>query len=164
MHPYVPYLLADIAAAERTEITEEIFPQTIEEHLEEVDRWLEGEEPPHTFGYYCGLEVVNFPPQEQLSLYEMEMVCEAFKQMMLTWSLGVKLPGNLPVTIVYPMMVDSLNSKTDIPNSEFMDFDLCSGYAPDCVLKEYCCCLEFWNNLEDDDRKAKSHSDDELPF
>ncbi|MEO8821331.1 MAG: hypothetical protein ABI374_10845 [Ginsengibacter sp.] len=129
-----------------------------------MDRWLEGEEPSHTFGYYCGLEAVNFPPPEQLALDEMEMVCEAFHKMMITWKLGIKLPGNLPVTLVYQMMVDSLKSKTDIPNNGFMDFDLCSGYAPDCVLKEYCSCLEFWDNLEDEDMETTNFSDDELPF
>ena len=164
MHPYIPHLLDDIAVAHRTEIPKEKFPQTMEEHFAEIDRWLEGEEPEHSFGYYCGLEAVNFPPLEQLSLDEMEMVCKAFKQMMLAWNLGIKLPENLPVAIAYPMMVDSLNAKTDIPNSEFMDFDLCSGYAPDCVLKEYCSCLEFWDDLEDEDMESTNFSDDELPF
>lgn len=53
MHPYLPHLLADIAAAHRTEIPEEETEQTIEEHLEAVDRWVSGEEPEHSFGYYC---------------------------------------------------------------------------------------------------------------
>ena len=27
-----------------------------------------------------------------------------------------------------------------------MSFYFCSGYAPDCVFKEFCNCLEYWNN------------------
>ena len=53
MHPYLPHLLADIAAAHRTEIPEEETEQIIEKHLEAFDRWVSGEEPEHSFGYYC---------------------------------------------------------------------------------------------------------------
>lgn len=28
---------------------------------------------------------------------------------------------------------------------EEMDFDYCSGYAPDCVFGKYCSCLDYWN-------------------
>ena len=55
MHPYLPHLLSDIAAAHRTDIPEPEPTQTIEEHFEEVERWINGEEPAHTFGYYCEL-------------------------------------------------------------------------------------------------------------
>ena len=34
--------------------------------------------------------------------------------------------------------------------SKGMHFDFCSGYAPDCELKEHCPCLEIWNEEEDD--------------
>jgi hypothetical protein len=40
MHPYIPHLLSDITAAHRTEIPEDKFPQTIEEHFEEIDKWV----------------------------------------------------------------------------------------------------------------------------
>ncbi len=70
MHPYLPHLLSDIAAACREEIPqEEVRPQTMEEHFEEIDRWLEGEDAPYIFGYYCGLNAENFPPAEQLTIF-----------------------------------------------------------------------------------------------
>lgn len=49
------------------------------------------------------------------------------------------------VSFAYKMIADSLNMKTSIVNSGAMSFDFCSGYAPDCIFKEYCPCLEFWN-------------------
>lgn len=61
MHPYVRHLLSDITAAHRIEIPEEKFPQTMEEYFEEIDKWVNGEESEHTFGYYCGLNLKNFP-------------------------------------------------------------------------------------------------------
>lgn len=163
MHPYITHLLADIAA-ERTEILEEIFPQTIEEQLEEIGRGLEGEDPQHTFSYYCGLEAANFPPPEQLSLDDMKMVCEVFRKMMVSWNLDIHFPENLPVPMAYRITVDMLNSEADIPNSGTMNFDFCTGYALDCVFKEYCPCLEFWDDIENDDMEATNLSDDELPF
>jgi hypothetical protein len=63
------HLLADINAAHRREDAHEEFPThaSIEEELEEIERWVAGSEPGHTFGYYCGLKSADFPPAEQLS-------------------------------------------------------------------------------------------------
>lgn len=163
MHPYLPHLLADIAAAHRRDAAEPAPPQTIDEHFEEVERWIEGEEPAHTFGYYCGLEAGNFPPPEQLTDVEMKQVIEAFRPMMFSWNLDIDLPEALPLPIAYTMTIDTLNSKTNIVNNGFMSFDFCTGYAPDCVFKEYCPCLDIWNNdneKQDDD----NISQEELPF
>ncbi len=166
MHPYLTHLLADIKAAHREEIPYEPSPPvSFEEEMEEIENWLEGDEALHSFGYYCGLESVNFPPAEQLTDAEMQTVLTAFKQLMFTWNQGIDLPGNLPVAIAYKMTVDTLDAKTSIVNSGFMSFDFCSGYAPDCVFKEYCPCLEIWNTT-DDDKEVKSEEDynDDLPF
>ena len=163
MHPYIPHLLADIAAAHRTEIPEEeAAEQTIEEHFEEIEKWVSGEEPERTFGYYCGLNSENFPPAEQLTDEEMKMIRKAFEQMMYSWNQGIDLPESLPVAFAYKMIVDSLDMKTNIVNSGGMSFDFCSGYAPDCIFKEYCPCLEIWNEEGDDmDIDLK---EGELPF
>ncbi|HTN08488.1 hypothetical protein [Agriterribacter sp.] len=150
MHPYLPHLLADIAAAHRTEIPEEETEQTIEEHLEAADRWVSGEEPEHTFGYYCGLHPESFPPVDQLSDEEMKMIRNAFEKMMYTLNHGIDLPESLPAAFAYKIIVDSLDWKANIVNSGFMSFDFCSGYAPDCIFKAYCSCLKIGNEKNDD--------------
>lgn len=160
MHPYIPHLLADIVAAHRAEIREEKFPQTIEEHFDEIEKWVSGEESEHTFGYYCGLSSENFPPAEQLTDEEIILVRRAFEEMMFTWNQGIDLPEKLPVAFAYKMIVDSLNMKTTIVNSGNMSFDFCSGYAPDCAFKEYCPCQEYWNNPIDVDVSGDHQSDD----
>jgi len=164
MHPYIPHLLADITAAHRTEILEitEREP-TIEEHFEEIEKWLEGEELQHTFGYYCGLDSAIFPPADQLTNKEMILVRKAFEKMMYTWNHGIDLPESLPAAFAYKLIVDCLNRKTEIVNSGCMSFDFCTGYAPDCELKEYCPCLEIWNEEEDDDMNLDL-KEGELPF
>ncbi len=170
MHPYLPHLLADINAACRTEIqVENKRPLTFEEEMEEIEKWVEEEDPPHTFGYYCGLESLNFPPAEQLTEADMKIVLEAFRYMMFSWNLATCFPENLPIPIAYRMTVEILDSKTTIFETGRINFDFCSGYAPDCVFKEYCSCLEIWNEAEADqdiDRMDDNLNDDPdaLPF
>ena len=70
MHPYLTHLLNDIAAAHGSEVpAEQKSYLSFEEEMEEIEKWVEGEEPAHTFGYYCGLEAINFPPPKQLTDY-----------------------------------------------------------------------------------------------
>lgn len=165
MHPYLPHLLEDITAAHRTEQPEEIpYTKSFEEEMEEIERWAEGEEHEHTFGYYCGLQVENFPPPEQLTTNEIEMINEAFTRMMLTYNLDADFPKALPAAITYSMLVNTLNGKTFIPKDGFVTFDYCSGYAPDCVFKEYCTCLKYWDSLPDEDMDMPDPETDELPF
>ena len=162
MHPYIPHLLADIEAAQRTEIPEEKFHQSMEEHFEEIDKWLSGETPDRTFGYYCGLDPANFPPVEQLTDEEMIIVRKAFEKMMHTWNYSIHLPENLPVPFAYELIVNSLNHESTLMDSGVMHFG-CSGYAPDCELKEYCPCWEFWNDTSPEDMNTDSDNG-ELPF
>ncbi len=146
MHPYIPHLLADIAAAHRTDIPhEEEAEQTIEAHFEEIEKWVSGEDAEHTFGYYCGLNSEDFPPAGQLSDIEMKMIRKAFEEMMHSWNHGIDLPKKLPAAFAYKMIVESLEMKTNIVNTGYMSFDFCSGYAPGCVFKQYCPCLDLWN-------------------
>jgi len=87
MHPYLPHLITDITAAHRTEISlEEKQPISFEEEMEELEKWVEGDDPDpdHCLGCYCGLDAINFPPPEQLNDTEIKMVLEAFRKMMFT--------------------------------------------------------------------------------
>lgn len=106
--------------------------------MEEIEKRVSGEEAEHTFGYYCGLESKNFPPPEQLTDDEMKIIRKAFEQMMFTWNHGISLSDKLTVAFAYKMIVDSLDMKTAIVNCGLMSFYFCSGYAPECIFKEYC--------------------------
>lgn len=148
MHPYIPHLISDIKAAERPDdpIEKTISNQTFEEEMEEIERWVAGEdEPKHTFGDYCGLKLGDFPPAEQLSNEDLKLVCEAFKHLLFTWNSGIDLPDKLPLPLRYQFMVNTLDEGFTLVSSGFMDFDYCSGYAPDCVFGKYCSCLQYWN-------------------
>lgn len=152
MHPYIPYLIADIEAAHRVEIPYKSSEVSdIENHLEEVERWIAGDVPHHTLGYYCGIKTIDFPPSEQLSKQGIKLVCAAFKKLLFSWNVEIHLPDELPLDLRYRFMIKTLDEKFFPMSSGFIHFDFCTGYAPDCVLKEYCPCLEIWNNTNDMD-------------
>jgi len=152
MHPYLSHLLKDIAAAHRSkppELLELMHPKNFEE---EMERWMEGEKPTHSFSYYCGLKVEEFPPPELLTNDEMILICKAFRQMMLSWNLDADLPHGMPTNRFYSFLISTLNLKTDIVTTGFFTFEFCQYYPPGCILKEFCWCLEDWNtNNEDPD-------------
>lgn len=169
MHPYIPHLLADITAAHRDEdeIAEAASnPTSMEEYFAAVDRWMEGIEPPHTFGYYCGLESGNFPPPAQLSDKDMKQVCMAFESLLFSWDADIDLPDILPISLRYQFMIKTLTERFSLVNMGSPTFSYCNYYAPDCIFKEYCTCLEFWDDLDDDDDDDRSTdlTEGELPF
>ncbi len=154
MHPYIPHLLADIAAAHRPEtdvLRETTSWQTFEEEMEEIERWIAGEKAPNTFGHWCGLEASGFPPSEQLSIEDMITVCKAFDRMMYSWNLSIDLPEKFPGHLKYSFRVNTLNEKTAILSCGMMSFDYCTGHAPDCIFKEYCPCLKIRNRSTEND-------------
>jgi hypothetical protein len=113
-----------------------------------IERWVAGEfdNPPHTFGYYCGLKPENFPPPEKLSDRDIEIICDAFNKLLFSWNASIDLPDSMPDRIKYTFMVNTLNEGFTPVNSGIIGFDYCTGYAPDCPFGEYCPCLEIWNN------------------
>jgi len=162
MHPYIPHLLEDIDNAYRKEFpVKSEKPQTMEEYFEEIENWI-AFDPPNTFGEFCGLKVEDFPPYDQLSISDMETVNKAFQKMMLSWNLDIDLPENLPISIAYTMIVDTLNQKTAIVNDGFMTFDYCTGSPEGCIFKEYCPCLNWIDDIPD--IEDMDFGDEELPF
>jgi len=165
MHPYLLHLLTDIENAHRIKRPfKSPYTKTFEEEMEEIEGWCEREDYEHSFSYYCGLKAENFPPAEQLTTEEINMVNKAFRKMMFTYNHDADFPETLPAALTYLMLVNTLNEKTFIPADGFVSFDYCSGYAPDCVFKEYCSCLKFWNPHPDEDISDSNFNDDELPF
>lgn len=142
MPSYLSHLLEDIRAAHRTD-SPKTESESLEDHFRNVDRWISGDAE-QTLGYYCGLETGAFPPYDQLSEIEVKKVCDAFMAMLATWRVDLDLPAELPLHRKYELMVGLLDHEFTPFNSGMFIFDFCTGYAPDCELKEYCYCLQFW--------------------
>lgn len=145
-HSYTPELLEEIKAAHRKqgEAEEKSRSQTFEEQIEEAEQVV-SDEPPYTLSDHCGLKPEQFPPTDQLSEKEMQMVCDALKEMFWSWSISVDLPKKIPAEFAYPLIVDILNQKAMIVNNGIIGFDFCTGVPHNCELKEHCPCREIGN-------------------
>ena len=149
MNELAALLIKDIKNAYRLEgnIVEET-EQTLEDHFAEIENYLSGSDSGPTFGDHCGLESQYFPPADFFTDGELLLICSEFDQMMLTYNLTVERPENVSISLVYAAIIKTLDTQTSISSHGTLHLDFCSGYAPDCFWKEYCHCLEFWNNLD----------------
>ena len=145
MQAYINYLLEDIAAAQRqAQSLAEQTDQSLEDHFEEVERWISGDEPDHDFSYYCGLKPEQFPPAEKLSKRQMQAVCKAFKHLLFSWNLDVDIPSRYPLAKKYSLMISVLGKPVDPPKSGFITFEFCTCDPPTCPLNDYCTCQKYY--------------------
>ena len=148
MEKYVLQLIQSIQDAHRVATFSEQLPKVIsfEDEMEAVEKWVSGDDAPPTLGYKCGLSPFQFPPVEKLTENQMIIIMGAFQQMLASWNLRMDFPENLPTSKAYPLMTTLLEKEAWYLPGGTLVFDFCTGYAPDCVMKEYCPCLKYWNN------------------
>lgn len=146
MKAYVSYLLEDIKKAHRNEFSGPNDDDlSFEEQMEEVEKYATGIDPPPSLGYKTGLSTENFPPVSMLSLDEMNVISDAFKEMLLSFNMEVDFPSGIPIERAYPLLIGLLDKEAWYLPGGTLHFDFCTRYAPDCQLKEYCPCLKYWN-------------------
>jgi hypothetical protein len=143
MHPYIPHLLSDIQSAYHFTTPIQI-PLTFEEEMEEVEKWAEGRDIPNKLSIACGLSPELFPPPEQLTEEDMRIVIQAMEEMLESWHRKVYLPDNVPIPMAYNLIIGLLEEEAWYMPAGYLCHDFCSGYAPECQLKEYCPCLKHW--------------------
>jgi hypothetical protein len=163
MQKYIDQLLEDMAAAQRPE--EDSFPVnepfSIEQHFEEVEKWLKGEEPEHDFSYYCGLKAEQFPPVNQLTNKQLKTLFKAFGQLLFSWNLGADIPKSVPLRQAYPLLISILNRNVEIVNHGAVTIEFCTTDPPLCPFGEHCTCRQYFEELDDQDA---DNPNNELPF
>lgn len=164
MQAYIDYLLQDMAAAHRNE--EPIPPgelsgeDSFETHIAEVEKYLQGGEPNHTFGYYCGLESVQFPPTDRLNSDQLSQFISAFNSLLLSWNLGTDIPDEAPTELTYRLLVSVLDQKTEIVDYGMITLEFCTYDQPSCLFGEHCMCKD----IEDWHYPSTDAKDGDLPF
>ncbi len=148
MHPYIPHLLEDIKNAHRYDCSDsrQESKMTFEEEMEEVEKWATGIDIPPTLGHQCNLSFEQFPPVEMLTEDEMKIIIYALHEMLSTWNMEADIPSEVPTSRAYPLIISLLKEEAWYLPGGTLHFDFCDGYAPDCELKEYCPCLEYWKD------------------
>ncbi|MEO7310606.1 MAG: hypothetical protein ABIX01_09420 [Chitinophagaceae bacterium] len=155
MQAYINYLLEDIAGAERPAVpvilaVDPDDDESMEKYFEGIEKWIRGDEPMHSFSYYCGLESIAFPPPEKLTALQMLQVMKAFKQLLFTWNLGCVLNENISVSKKYQLLVSLLDRETEIPTSGFITHEFCTYEPESCPFEAHCDCIEFWKDPAND--------------
>ncbi|MBK9982460.1 MAG: hypothetical protein IPP15_08550 [Saprospiraceae bacterium] len=147
MNPYIPHLLVDIKNAHRPDRPDDFFeePKSFEEEMEIVDNYTSGTNIPPSLSHQCGLTEDQFPPENMLTEREMQIIIDAFQDMLSTRHIAADFPSGLPASRAYPLLVGLLKEEAWFFPGGMLHFDFCTGYAPDCELKEYCPCLQYWN-------------------
>lgn len=145
MHPYIPHLLTDIEKAKRQNNNQPHDPKPLsfEEQMEEVERWVsgDGEQP---LSYFNGLKKQDFPPAEQLSLKEVESVCNAFDGMLETWNIIVDYPEKMPIHERYSFLREKVVEKRISPMGfGSIHLDFCTSNPEGCDWGKYCSCLKY---------------------
>jgi len=150
MNPYIPHLITDIKNAHRPDsfCNRADRSATFEEEMEAVENYATGTNIPPSLSHQCGLSIEQFPPAEKLTEDEMQTIIDAFQEMLSTRNMVADLPSGLPISRAYPLVIDLLKEDGWYLPGGTLHFDFCTGYAPDCELKEYCPCLKYWNEQD----------------
>jgi hypothetical protein len=148
MNRYSSQLISDIKNAWRPKSLNVGYEHavTIEEELEIVDNYTSGTNIPACLSRKCGLTIEQFPPIEALSEEEIKLIIEEFKAMLFSWHISADLPENVPLERAYTLLINILNEEAWFFPTGMLHYDFCTGYAPDCELKEYCPCKENWKD------------------
>jgi hypothetical protein len=147
MKSYLTFLLQDLKKAHRASIQDPVgdAPKTFLREMEAIEQWASGKNPPATFLEYSGLTTEQFPPPEKLTQEELATIVGAFHEMLATWNMQTDFPPDFPMERAYPLLIDLLKREAWYLPGGTLHFDFCTGYAPDCVLKEYCSCKKYWD-------------------
>ena len=141
MEKYIKQLVEDIRKAHRQLTKEETEKaETFEQHIEEVERFIAGEDDliQKTFGYHCNLSKEQFPPPKRLTFEQMNKICEALDNLLFSWNTRADFPDELPVAMAYETLVSVLDRKFITPTSGFIGLEFCDYLPEECRFKEYC--------------------------
>ena len=155
MQKYINQLLQDLLAAQRPQPDWKDEPQTFEEYIEEVERFLEGgdETVEPSFGEVCGIDTEQFPPASRLNAEQTESLSNAIKELLWTWNIILELPDTLPVEQVYFFQIEVFDMKIVIANSGRVHIDFCEDDFNLCAFGEdHCTCKKEWEKEDQADR------------
>jgi hypothetical protein len=150
MKSYLTFLLEDLKKAHRTSIQDpkDEIPGSFEREMEAIENWASGKNAPSTFLDLSGLTLDQFPPPDKLSQEEMDSLVDAFNEMLSTWNMQAEFPQDFPKDRTYTLLISLLDREAWYLPGGILHFDFCTGYAPDCVLKEFCGCKKYWDQQD----------------
>ena len=157
LQPYVDHLLEDIKKASRHPKPKKVHAGdegSLEAHLKEVEAFVEqtGWQPLENI---CGLDPDTFPAANKLTQEQQVHIINAIHEMFKSWNVEATIPKKVPTAMAYNLLLGLLSK--GIPHLEhgFVVFDFCTGVPDGCELGEYCPCLEFYKDTQDEELGRK---------
>jgi hypothetical protein len=170
MKKYVQQLIADIRAAQLETEPSNDFPGNrhkrlpfdddddedfnIIRHFEEVEDYVAGRGERKPLVDFVGLTIEAFPPSDKLTDLEMAGIVNAMLKTLFSHGISFDLPENAPPKFNYELLISQLSEETIVPKAGtgmIVGIDFCTGNPEGCELKEFCNCLSFDKNSEEDD-------------
>ena len=131
-------------------------------HLNEVEKYLSGEGM-QTLSEITKLYREQFPPLEKLEEIQKINIIEAYLDMLYSYNISLDFPEILPIDMKYELVIDSLDEEVFVMEYGHSGIDYCSGDSEGCKLKEYCPCLHYSSD-ENNNENSFDEDNDELPF
>lgn len=148
MQKYINQLLADIEAAAfydkkaQNKFTKE---DETDAYFAEVERFIH-ETPTQTLGSQIGLERIQFPAAESLTLKQCEQLLVALKKTYYNCGIALVMPDSVPVKLRYQAMVEALEEKVFLEEFGTCNIECChydfEGYCAFGMKR--CPCFKDW--------------------
>lgn len=149
MHHYITHLLADLRDRHDKQPPPVdyrlLHPQYVDvpDEIKYVVEWENA--PEQTFEALFDLSPEVFPPAEKLSGSQMQAVLEGVFALWAAWNIYPVLPDNIPVEILYGVVVNYWRNESIHYVSEGnLHLEFCSYDVNDCPWgSAYCTCKDF---------------------
>ncbi len=158
MKKYVQQLVADILAAQYE--AQPPYGSDLRGAFDapwdfgEVDDLVAGRGATKNLAEIAGLTAEAFPPVDKLADQEMAAICKAMLRTLISHGISFEIPGDAPPEFNYQLLLDNLGTEALVPkpgSGAIIAIDFCSGHPDGCALKAYCNCLQYANELSEDE-------------
>ena len=111
-----------------------------------------------------GVSFEELPPANKLTETQMQELIDAIEDTWSVFGIGACFPDEIPLQLKYELVKDTFLDDIHYMPGWQMTHDFCTGYCPDCKLKDYCeNCIHDWAN-DESEMDITLKNDDELPF
>lgn len=149
MHTYLDQILEDLRAAQAQppEATKFFSHEAAGDPIQEVEAFLKS--PQHDFAYWTGISQEALPPLEALPADRVQELVDELKALWRAHKVEPLFPPNTPAWGQYRALRACWTS--EVGTNVTCTFDFCTGYAPDCVLEDFCPCKETWEAADEEE-------------
>lgn len=145
MERKIDQLLQEIEAAKQRKPEEPLarIDPDLPEVLFGADEFIKA--PMKTFSELTGISPGQLPPPDQLSTAQQIQLGQAIIELWRIFNILAEFPDTVPDEAYYSILRKCWTAEeVQVLGLTHLHYDFCTGYAPDCILGEYCPCKKYW--------------------